>query len=86
MWRSARAYNRRMSLSVAGREVVRRQGVRRGRRLEYLTVGWNSLEGFLAVGAGLAAAGFALLAQRRGGGLEWRHTESRNSLRGRGHV
>lgn len=35
--------------------------VRRGRLLEYLTVGWNSLEGLIAVGAGLAAGSIALV-------------------------
>lgn len=35
--------------------------VRRGRSLEYLTVGWNSLEGVIAVGAGLAAGSIALV-------------------------
>jgi divalent metal cation (Fe/Co/Zn/Cd) transporter len=35
--------------------------VRRGRLLEYLTVGWNSLEGLIAVAAGLAAGSVALV-------------------------
>jgi divalent metal cation (Fe/Co/Zn/Cd) transporter len=35
--------------------------VRRGRRLEYLTIGWNSLEGLIAVAAGLAAGSIALV-------------------------
>jgi divalent metal cation (Fe/Co/Zn/Cd) transporter len=35
--------------------------VRRGRLLEYLTVGWNSLEGIIAVAAGLAAGSVALV-------------------------
>ena len=35
--------------------------VRRGRSLEYLTIGWNSLEGLIAVGAGLAAGSIALV-------------------------
>lgn len=35
--------------------------VRRGRLLEYLTIGWNSLEGLIAVGAGLAAGSVALV-------------------------
>lgn len=34
---------------------------RRGRRLEYLTIGWNSLEGIIAVGAGIAAGSVALV-------------------------
>ena len=44
-----------------GREEIRRGHVRRARRLEYLTVGWNTLEGAAAVGAGLAAGSVALL-------------------------
>ena len=35
--------------------------VRRGRLLEYLTIGWNSLEGLIAVAAGLAAGSIALV-------------------------
>lgn len=35
--------------------------VRRGRRLAYLTVGWNSLEGMIAVGAGVVAGSIALV-------------------------
>ena len=33
----------------------------RGLRLEYLTVGWNIVEGLVAVGAGLAAGSIALI-------------------------
>ena len=35
--------------------------LRRGLRLEYLTVGWNIGEGIIAVGAGLAAGSVALI-------------------------
>jgi divalent metal cation (Fe/Co/Zn/Cd) transporter len=35
--------------------------VRRGKRLEYLTVVWNSLEGLIAVAAGLLAGSVALV-------------------------
>jgi divalent metal cation (Fe/Co/Zn/Cd) transporter len=41
--------------------ILRSDQVRRGRRLEYLTVGWNSLEGIIAVGAGLMAGSIALV-------------------------
>jgi len=41
----------------AGREVL----VRRALRLEYLTVGWNVVEGVVAIGAALAAGSVALL-------------------------
>ena len=33
----------------------------RGLRLEYVTVGWNVIEGVIAVGAGLAAGSIALI-------------------------
>jgi divalent metal cation (Fe/Co/Zn/Cd) transporter len=35
--------------------------VRRGRRLEYLTVAWNLLEAFVSIGAGLLAGSVALV-------------------------
>jgi len=35
--------------------------VRRGRRLEYLTIAWNSLEALAAIGAGLLAGSIALV-------------------------
>ena len=35
--------------------------IRRGKILEYLTVGYNSLEGVIAIGAGLAAGSIALV-------------------------
>jgi divalent metal cation (Fe/Co/Zn/Cd) transporter len=50
-----------MSSSVASQNVIRREQLRRGRWLEYLTIGWNSLEGVIAVGAGLAAGSIALV-------------------------
>jgi divalent metal cation (Fe/Co/Zn/Cd) transporter len=40
---------------------TRRQLLRRGLRLEYLTVGWNIVEGLIAVGAGIAAGSIALI-------------------------
>jgi cation diffusion facilitator family transporter len=36
--------------------------LRRGLRLEYLTVGWNVFEGLVAIGAGLASGSIALVA------------------------
>jgi cation diffusion facilitator family transporter len=36
--------------------------LRRGLRLEYLTVGWNVLEGLVAIAAGLASGSVALIA------------------------
>ncbi len=42
-------------------ELTRARSVRRGRRLEYLTIGWNSLEAAIAIGAGLVAGSIALV-------------------------
>jgi len=41
--------------------LARQANVRRGRNLEYLTIGWNSLEAVVAVGAGLLAGSIALV-------------------------
>lgn len=40
---------------------LRPANLRRGLRLEYLTVGWNVVEGIVAVGAGLLAGSIALI-------------------------
>ena len=37
------------------------ESVRRGRALEYLTIGWNALEAIVAIGAGLFAGSIALV-------------------------
>ena len=42
-------------------DVNRSELVRRGRYLEYFTIGYNSLEGLIAVGAGLLAGSIALI-------------------------
>ena len=42
-------------------EIQRAGHVRRGRRLAYLTIIWNSLEGIIAVGAGVMAGSIALV-------------------------
>lgn len=42
-------------------ESIRLQAVRRGRILEYLTVGWNSVEALVAIGAGMVAGSVALV-------------------------
>ena len=39
----------------------RTESIRRGRLLEYLTIGWNLLEGAVAVGSGLIASSIALV-------------------------
>jgi divalent metal cation (Fe/Co/Zn/Cd) transporter len=54
--------------------------IRHARQLEYLTIGWNLLEGVIAVGAGLAAGSTALVGfgfdsfveSLSGGALVWR--------------
>jgi divalent metal cation (Fe/Co/Zn/Cd) transporter len=50
-----------MSADVLRQGSTRAAAVRRGRRLEYLTVGWNALEAVAAIGAGLAAGSIALV-------------------------
>ena len=40
---------------------ARADATRRGRNLEYLTIGWNSLEAVAAIGAGLLAGSIALV-------------------------
>ena len=50
-----------VSTNFVNEEFARAHVVRRGRRLEYLTVAWNSLEGVVAVAAGLAAGSVALV-------------------------
>lgn len=46
---------------MTDRAAARAELLRRGLRLEYLTVGWNIAEGVIAVGAGLAAGSIALI-------------------------
>lgn len=41
--------------------ISRTEVVKRGRMLEYFTIGWNLLEAFIAVGAGLIAGSAALI-------------------------
>ena len=43
------------------RSIDRPAGIRRGRYLEYFTIRYNSLEGLIAVGAGLIAGSIALV-------------------------
>lgn len=51
-----------MSAGTLGARIAREADVLRGRRLEYLTVGWNLCEGAVAVAAGTAAGSTALVA------------------------
>jgi divalent metal cation (Fe/Co/Zn/Cd) transporter len=50
-----------MSANALSQEVARAVNVRRGRWLECLTIGWNSLEAIIAIGAGLVAGSIALV-------------------------
>jgi divalent metal cation (Fe/Co/Zn/Cd) transporter len=50
-----------MSTDTAGLETARAASVRRGRWLEYLTIGWNSLEAIASIAAGLIAGSIALV-------------------------
>jgi divalent metal cation (Fe/Co/Zn/Cd) transporter len=62
---------------------------RRGRNLEYLTIGWNLLEGVVAVGAGVVAGSAALVGfgfdsfieSLSGGALLWRLRSDEDSER-----
>lgn len=47
--------------TVADRSAARASDVRAGRRLEYVTLGWNLLEAAVAVGAGVLAGSIALV-------------------------
>jgi divalent metal cation (Fe/Co/Zn/Cd) transporter len=40
---------------------IARRAAHRGRRLEYFTIAWNTLEGFISVGAGLLAGSISLV-------------------------
>jgi len=63
--------------------------IRRGRLLEYLTIGWNLLEGLVAVGSGVVAGSTALVGfgidsfieSLSGGALLWRLRSDENAER-----
>ncbi|MDQ4120247.1 MAG: cation transporter [Acidobacteriota bacterium] len=50
-----------MSAEILEQFDVRQTFVRRGRNLEYLTIGWNSLEAVIAIAAGMFAGSIALV-------------------------
>ena len=72
--------NIKTSTHAAIPEAARAASVRRGRLLEYVTIGWNLIEGFVAVGSGLLAGSVALIGfgvdsfieSLSGGALLWR--------------
>jgi divalent metal cation (Fe/Co/Zn/Cd) transporter len=41
--------------------IVREAAVHRGKRLEYFTIAWNSLEGLIGIGAGTVAGSISLV-------------------------
>lgn len=50
-----------MSAEILNDNILRVKTLTHGRRLEYLTIGWNSLEGIIAVSAGIVAGSVALV-------------------------
>lgn len=50
-----------MTCECASPDAARAMDVKRGRLLEYLTVGWNAGEALIAVGAGILAGSIALI-------------------------
>jgi divalent metal cation (Fe/Co/Zn/Cd) transporter len=78
-----------MNDSTSALDISRTQLVRRGLRLEYVTVIWNSLEGLIAIGAGVVAGSIALVGfgldsvieVSSGGFLLWRLRSDRDEAR-----
>ena len=78
-----------MSTSTVNQGAERAASLRRGRLLEYLTIGWNLLEGIVAVGSGLVAGSAALVGfgvdsfieSLSGGALLWRLHSDEDSER-----
>ena len=48
-------------MEITDTESMLRDAIQRGRRLEYLTIGWNMFEAAVAIGAGVFAGSTALL-------------------------
>lgn len=78
-----------MSTTTINRGDGRDEHLRRGRLLEYVTIGWNLLEGVIAVGSGLVAGSAALVGfgvdsfieSLSGGALLWRLRSDEDSER-----
>ena len=49
------------ALAMSEMTIARRAVAHRGRRLEYFTIAWNTLEGLIGVGAGLLAGSISLV-------------------------
>ena len=50
-----------MSSNVTDLQILQTKNVRRGRLLEYLTIGWNLIEAGVAVGAGMVSGSVSLV-------------------------
>ncbi len=50
-----------MSVEILSEDSIHAASVQRGRKLEYLTIGWNSLEAVVSIGAGVLAGSIALV-------------------------
>jgi len=50
-----------MSSNIASQEILPAENVRRGRLLEYFTIGWNLLEAIVAIGAGIVSGSVSLI-------------------------
>ncbi|MGI8639842.1 MAG: cation diffusion facilitator family transporter [Pyrinomonadaceae bacterium] len=50
-----------MSSHIASQEILSSKSVRRGRLLEYFTIGWNLLEAIVAIGAGIVSGSVSLI-------------------------
>lgn len=59
-----------MSVDVAGTAAEREQVVRSATLLNRLTIGWNALEGIVAIAAGVAASSVSLIAFGLDSGIE----------------
>lgn len=79
-----------MSAETISQDSLRAINLRRGRLLEYLTLGWNLLEAVIAIGAGLIAGSTALIGfgfdslveSSSGAALLWRlHSEEDSERR-----
>ncbi|MGI9106418.1 MAG: cation transporter [Pyrinomonadaceae bacterium] len=78
-----------MSTNALNGQTVRADGLRRGRRLERLTISWNLLEAIVGIGAGVAAGspsligfGFdSLIESSSGAAVLWRLHSDENAER-----
>lgn len=50
-----------MNAEILKQQTFRNANLRRGKRLEYLTIGWNSIEAFVAIGSGAASGSASLV-------------------------